>query len=54
MKTLYKATFTSGISVYATSDEYNNRLAFYNYICQEQMGERYGDLVEITCQPVEE
>ena len=50
--TVYTARFKSGKTIWATSREYNSRLDFYNYICRERLGRKYGSLIEITCRPM--
>lgn len=49
--TVYTATFKDGYQLTATSNEYSNRLKFYNEICLQQLGRIHGPLQEITCRP---
>ena len=49
--TIYTARFKSGKELTATSKEYKNRLDFYNSICINRLGRKYGNLIEITCRP---
>lgn len=49
--TVYTATFKDGYQMTATSNEYKNRLSFYNEICLRQLGRIHGELQEITCRP---
>lgn len=48
--TKYTATFEHG-EISKTSEEFKNRLDFYNWICKNQLGKKYGKLQEITCRP---
>lgn len=50
--TVYTARFQSGKELTATSKEYKNRLGFYNEICKQKLGRKYGSLIEITCRPM--
>lgn len=47
--TKYTARFESGKEIVKTSEEFKNRLDFYNWICNERLGKKYGKLHEITC-----
>lgn len=45
------AVFVSGHEIATTSEKHKNRLAFYNWICENRLGKKYGKLVEIREQP---
>lgn len=48
--TKYTATFKSGKQIVKTEEDgFRNRLDFYNWICINRLGKKYGRLVEITC-----
>lgn len=47
--TKYTAIFTDGTEIAKTEKEFKNRLAFYNWICTNRLGKKYGRLVEIRC-----
>lgn len=46
--TKYTATFRNG-TITKTSNEFKNRLDFYNWICLNQLGKKYGKLLKIDC-----
>lgn len=50
--TKYTATFENGEIVKTTEDGIRNRLDLYNWICRNQLGKKYGKLIEITCRPM--
>ena len=50
--TVYTARFESGKELTATSKQYKTRLDFYNEICRQALGRKYGNLTEITCRPM--
>lgn len=45
----YTARFSSGTEIVKTSEDFKNRLDFYNWICANRLGKAYGKLIEITC-----
>lgn len=45
--TKYEATFKSGKTITKTSDDFRNRLDFYNWICKNRLGRIYGALISI-------
>lgn len=47
--TKYTARFTSGKEIVKTSEDFKNRLDFYNWICENRLGKVYGKVIEITC-----
>ena len=48
--TKYTARFANGTEIVKTTkDGFKNRLDFYNWICVNRLGKKYGKLVEITC-----
>lgn len=52
MKEKMVARFESGKEItMITSPEMRNRLDFYNWICMNRLGKKYGKVVEITCKP---
>lgn len=44
--TKFTAIFKNG-EVVKTSEDFRNRLDFYNWICVNRLGKKYGRLVEI-------
>ncbi len=50
--TKYIARFTDGHEITATSQEFRNRLDFYNWICKNRMGKIHGELIAIECRPM--
>lgn len=46
--TKYTAIFQNGELV-KTSEEFKNRLDFMSWICTNQLGKKYGRLLEIRC-----
>lgn len=49
--TKYTAIFKGGTEIVKTSEQFKNRLDFYNWICLNKLGKKYGKVVEITCKP---
>lgn len=49
--TKYTATFKSGAQIVKTSADFKNRLDFYNWICINKLGKKYGKLESIECAP---
>lgn len=47
--TKYTARFQDGHEITKTSEDFKNRLDFYNWICQNRLGKGHGGLKEITC-----
>jgi len=47
--TIYTAYFKDGHTITATSNEYSNRLRFYNHICLNSLGKGHGELLRIDC-----
>jgi hypothetical protein len=43
----YIAIFKDGTEIAKTSNDFKNRLDFYNWICQNRLGRKYGKLIEI-------
>ena len=51
--TKYTARFSGGTEITKTTrDGFRNRLDFYNWICTNRLGKKYGKLLEITCSPL--
>lgn len=50
--TIYTAQFKDGYEITASSFEFDNRLGFYNWICQNRIGKKHGELLSITCRPM--
>jgi len=48
-KTKFTATFKDGYQIAKTTDDFENRAAFYNWICRNALGKGHGGLEEITC-----
>lgn len=46
--TKYIAKFENGKEIIKTSENFKNRLEFYNWICRERLGAKYGRLEEIN------
>ncbi|MCI6649110.1 MAG: hypothetical protein MSH24_06230 [Lachnospiraceae bacterium] len=44
--TKYTAIFKNG-EVVKTSEEFASRLDFYNWVCMNRLGKKYGKLIEI-------
>lgn len=47
--TIYEAVFSNGTTITKTSKEFKNRLDFYNWICMNRLGLKYGKLLRIDC-----
>nr|DAK85739.1 MAG TPA: hypothetical protein [Caudoviricetes sp.] len=47
--TKYTAIFKDGTELVRTEKEFKNRVDFYNWICMNRLGKKYGRLVEIRC-----
>lgn len=47
--TKFTARFTDGTEIVRTSEQFRNRLDFYNWICVNRLGRKHGKLLEITC-----
>ena len=47
----YTATFWDGWRISKTSEEFKNRLDFYNWICKSKIGANHGGLVKIEARP---
>ena len=51
--TVYEAIFADGTEITKTSREgFRNRLDVYNWICQNRLGKKYGNLQEITVRTI--
>ena len=37
--------------LFVLSSKYDNRIDFYNWICENRLGKTYGRVKEITCSP---
>ena len=46
--TKYTAVFKNG-EVVRTSEQFNSRVEFMNWICENRLGKIYGKLIEIRC-----
>lgn len=44
----WTARFANGMEITKTGEPFATRLAFYNWICVNRLGKRYGKLIEIT------
>lgn len=49
--TKYIAIFENGKEIVKTSEDFKNRLEFFNWICTERLGTKYGRLIEINAAP---
>lgn len=47
--TKYTAIFKDGTAIIKTDAEFKTRLNFYNWICNNRLGKKYGSLIEIRC-----
>lgn len=47
--TKYIARFQNGEEITKTEKEFKNRLDFANWIAKNQLGKKYGKLLEIIC-----
>lgn len=52
--TVFTAIFEDGYEIGFQPNEFENRLAVYNYICRNQLGKGHGELKEINCRPMHE
>ena len=51
MITKYTARFKDGYEIAKTSEEFKNRLDFYNWICRNRLGKGHGEVIEIRATP---
>lgn len=47
--TKYTAIFKDGTEIVKTSKDFESRLAFYNWICENKLGKNHNGLKAIEC-----